>query len=487
MIKRIWPWRRRGSVLVWFAVTMVPLLLATGIAIDIARAYAAKIRLGAALDQAGLAVASTSNQSIDLTTRLNKYFYGNFSSTGIGTPTSVTMAADANDANVINLTATATVPTIFMRLAGFSTITVTTTAQVTKEPTGLEVALVLDNTGSMLDSFNGVTNMAAMTADAAQLVNILFGANTSNTKLKMSLVPFVTAVNPGSLAPSLIAAGSLPTVNIGTQRNPVWKTITYSAIDPTYWKGCLEEPNSPADQSESTAAGAWTPYWWPADSTDNPWGAWPNNISIVLSRPGADDPTQSHSPNLSCGTPIQRLVSDKQTMLNAVNAMRAWSRSGTMIHVGMTWGWRTISPVSVFQTAGAPDAQPYNTPGWTKAVVLETDGTNNFNQCDSSYGCTDPDYTAFGFLSDGRLGTTTSRSVAKTTLDNRLTAVCNAMKAKGIVIYTIGFTGGATNSQTILQGCATDANKYFFAPDQATLQSAFVAIANSLNKIRVSR
>ncbi len=484
MIRWTRHWTRKGGVLVWFALTMVPLIISVGIAIDIARAYAVKIRLGAALDQAGLAVASTSNQQIDLNARLNRYFYGNFPDTGIGTATSVSMAADVNDANAINLTATADVPTIFMRIAGFKTITVAATSQIAKEPTGLEVALVLDTTGSMLDSYNGVSNMAAMTADAAQLVNILFGANTSNSKLKMSLVPFVTAVNPGTLAPSLIASGSLPTVNTGTSRKPVWKTITYSATDPTLWKGCLEEPNAPADQSESTPAGSWTPYWWPSDATNNPWGAWPNNITVALTRPDADDPTKSHSPNLSCGTPIQRLVSDRQTMLSAVNAMQAWSRSGTMIHVGMTWGWRTISPVSVFQTNGAPDAQPYNTPGWTKAVVLETDGTNNFNQCSS---CSIPDYTAFGYLSDGKLGTTTSVSAAKATLDSRLTAVCAAMKAKGIVIYTIGFTGGATNSQTILQGCASDANKYFFAPDQATLQRAFVAIANSLNKIRITR
>jgi len=476
--------RRRGSVLVWFGVMLVPLIISVGIAIDIARAYTVKLRLGAALDQAGLAVASTSSDSINLTTRLNQYFYGNFPDNGIGTPIDVSMTPSPADPNSIDLRATAEVPTLFMQIVGYKTISVLAMAQVTKEPTGLEVSLVLDNTGSMLDSYNGVTNMAAMTADAAELVNILFGANTSNTKLKMSLVPFVTAVNPGALAPTLIAAGSLPQVNTGTARRPVWKTITYSASDATLWKGCLEEPDAPADQSESTAAGAWAPYWWPSDSTNNPWGAWPNNINIVFTRPGADDPTQSHSPNLSCGTPIQRLVSDRQTMLNAVNAMKAWSRSGTMIHVGMTWGWRTISPYSLFQTNGAADAQPYNTPGWTKAVVLETDGTNNFNQCGS---CDSPDYTAFGYLSDGRLGTTSSVSAAKTTLDNRLTAVCTAMKARGIVIYTIGFTGGATNSQTILQGCASDASKYFFAPDQATLERAFVAIANSLNKIRLSK
>ena len=61
--------RRRGSVLVWFAITLVPLIIAVGLAIDIARAYAVKIRLGAALDDAGLAVASTSNQNVNLTAR----------------------------------------------------------------------------------------------------------------------------------------------------------------------------------------------------------------------------------------------------------------------------------------------------------------------------------------------------------------------------------------------------------------------------------
>ena len=339
---RIWSRLSAGGVLIWFAVAILPIVTAVGISIDIARAYTVKVRLGAALDQAGLAVASTSNQSINLTTRLNQYFYGNFPASGIGTPTTVTMVADVANPNALNLTATATVPTLFMRIWGLSSLTIAATAQVTKEPTGLEVALVLDNTGSMLDSYSGITNMAAMTADAAELVNILFGANTTNSKLKMSLVPFVTAVNPGALAPSLIAAGSLPTVNTGTQRNPVWKTINYSATDATLWKGCLEEPDPPLDQSESAAAGSWKPYWWSSDSNDNPWGAWPNNISIVLTRPGADDPMQSHSPNLSCGTPLTRLTSDKQTMISAVNAMRAWSRSGTMIHVGMAWGWRTI-------------------------------------------------------------------------------------------------------------------------------------------------
>lgn len=101
-------------MIVWAAVTATVLLLATGLAIDIARAYAVKVRLGAAVDDAALAVATTLNPSINATTRLNTYFYGNFASNQIGTPTSVTMVSDPIIANAIDVTGTATVPTTFM-------------------------------------------------------------------------------------------------------------------------------------------------------------------------------------------------------------------------------------------------------------------------------------------------------------------------------------------------------------------------------------
>src|SRR5579862_3384018 len=93
--------RRDGAVLVWFGVTAIPLLLAVGIAIDIARAYAVKVRLGAAVDDSGLAVATTLDPTIDANTHLNKYFYGNFASTQIGTATSVSFVNDQSVANAI--------------------------------------------------------------------------------------------------------------------------------------------------------------------------------------------------------------------------------------------------------------------------------------------------------------------------------------------------------------------------------------------------
>jgi len=485
--------RREGNIAMMFGLAAIPAVIAAGMAVDVGRAYVVKVRLGAALDAAALAVGSTNASAFttdQLQQRLQYFFTANYPSSALGTPTTPTMTFSDNN-NVINVSAAATVPTSLMAIVGIDTLTVSVSSQVTRQNLGLEVALVLDNTGSMLSDSGsaGVNNMQAMIADANQFVNILFGANTSNNLLKVSVVPFVTAVNLGDLAPSLIAAGSMPTYP--------GVAINYNQTDPGQWKGCLEEPDPPADGSESTPAGSWKPYWWPKDQYWNPWSLNPTQVAIQ-NPPIAwtcNGVANSYSPNLSCGTPVQRLTSDKQTVLNAINAMQAWCRSGTMIHVGMAWGWRTISPLSIFQTNGTPDALPYNTTGWQKAVILETDGTDNFNICpssntDTNNGCPDTtppssDYSAYGFLSDNRLGTT-SQSTAHTVLDNRLSSICTAMKNAGVIIYTIAFTGAATGSQTMMQNCATDPGKYFYAPDQATLQNVFVAIADSLNNLRLS-
>jgi hypothetical protein len=73
-------------------------------------------------------------------------------------------------------------------------------------------------------------------------------------------------------------------------------------------------------------------------------------------------------------------------------------------------------------------------------------------------------------------------------LQNRLTALCNNMKATnvGIIIYTIGLGDGANNKQ--LQDCAGPApGKFYGAPTAASLTTAFQEVANSLNQLRLSK
>ncbi len=73
------------------------------------------------------------------------------------------MPADADlTAATVNYQAQATVPMTLMRLVGIDNITITVTAQ-TKKTTGLEIAVVLDNTGSMLCAANDGTRLRVRT------------------------------------------------------------------------------------------------------------------------------------------------------------------------------------------------------------------------------------------------------------------------------------------------------------------------------------
>jgi Flp pilus assembly protein TadG len=213
--------RREGAIAIIFALCAIPAVIAAGMAIDVGRVYMVKVRLGAALDAAALAVGSETNlTSTQLTTALNNYFTANFPSTALGTNVTITpVPANADlTASTVNFQAQATVPMTFMQLVGVSSINISVSAQ-TKKTVGLEVAVVLDNTGSMLcganDGSDSACSPGVVTSDtsctdssnnsrictlinaATSFVNTLTSAISSSQQLYMSIVPYVTTVNVG--------------------------------------------------------------------------------------------------------------------------------------------------------------------------------------------------------------------------------------------------------------------------------------------------
>jgi hypothetical protein len=95
-------------------------------------------------------------------------------------------------------------------------------------------------------------------------------------------------------------------------------------------------------------------------------------------------------------------------------------------------------------------------------------------------------YTGYGYISEGKLGTT-NLSNAGLMLNNRLTQVCDNIKQKGIVIFTVVFQLNNTQLQTLFQNCATTPGNFFNSPDNEKLASAFRAIGAELNSLRVSK
>ena len=450
----------RGSVAVIFAETLVPSLLAIGLAVDTARAYAVKSQLQQALDAAALAVGSSSGTDAQMQALAQKFFDANFNPNGLATGSSIQVSVVGD---TITATGTATVDATVMQIGGFDTILIAEHSQVVRAIRGLELAMVLDNTGSMTTS----DNIGALREAAAELTGILFGGQTLHPTLRIALVPYSASVNPGKVSESLISGSA--TVDAGNLLG---------------WKGCVVEragANVVADTPASTAA--WTQYKW-LPAVDNSYTA--NKSSTVRADPSNGN--GSTGPNLGCPTPITPLTNDKSVIDSAISAMRAWSRGGTFSDIGMAWGLRVLSPEPPFT-----EGLPWGTEKWDKAAILMTDGDNQFYKLTGNAGPNVPnnavnsDYTGYGRLDElGRMGTT-NVTTAKSTINSRMAAACQAMKDKGITVYTITFTSNLNSAtRELYRTCASSPSKYFDSPTQDELHASFRAIATELSQLRLS-
>lgn len=434
----------RGAVAVLVALAAIPMLIAGGLAIDLSRAYLVKSRLSHALDAAGLAVGTMRTTSSDptyLEAQFNSFFTANYAASEIGTTSNLTFV---DVGGVLTVTGQATVDTVFMSIVGIDSITVASSAEITVETNGLELVMVLDNTGSM-GSSSKMTNMKAAAQD---LIDILFGDETTPDLLKVGLVPFDSTVNIGTGNSAYISPDPT-TLNWGI----------------TSWAGCVMANAYPADVQDNSTS--WEAFLSPDRSANN----WYNNGTYYddLTSSGWWDPAKS--PNLYCPRPITPLTNNRATLEAEITAMSPLG--STHINVGAIWGWRVLSPGSPF-TEGAA----YSDTDWNKAAIILTDGDNTM---------IDSYYSAYGLLAEGNLGTTSQWS-AENELDDRLGEICTGMKNAGILVYTIAFgTSISGSTQTMLTNCATSADNYYESPDAATLTLAFRAIGAELKNLHLSK
>jgi Flp pilus assembly protein TadG len=425
---------RDGSVAIAFGLSFIPLIIAVGVGIDLGRAYVAKNRLLHTADSAGLAIGAAYASGQDLNLVLSNYFTANFASDNLATVTS--SAYSVNEAEtVITVTAEAVVQTTFMKIAGINSVTVSASSQVTRSETGIEVVLVLDNSGSMAGS-----KLTSLKTASNSLVDILFGDDAAPTNLKIGLVPFSNNVNIGPSNTGYVTDTSIYD----------WGT--------TSWGGCTLANVTDDNDTKDDMTGGWTPFYWADDSNNNWYYSGGYHIS------------SSATPNRYCPSQaLTPLTNSKTTLTTAIDAMVAYG--GTHINWGAIWGWRVISPSEPFTEGVA-----YGTEGWAKAVIILTDGAN------TAYSYV---YDAFGYPSQGWLGVT-SVSDVEDELDNRLATICTNMKAQDITVYTITFDLSDPTTQAIFEACATDSNKYYDSPTTAELERTFRAIAAELKKLRIT-
>src|SRR5437879_1386544 len=185
---------RRASVAPMFALAIVPVVGLTGAAVDYSRANSIKISLQAALDSTSLGMAKLAPTltATQLQTQANAYFQALFNRPEAKN-VSITTAYSTSSGSQLTITGSGSIDTTFMKVMGYQSLDIGSSATVKWGNTRLRVALVLDNTGSM----NDYNKIGALKSATVSLLGQLKSAASTNGDVYVSIIPFVKDVNVG--------------------------------------------------------------------------------------------------------------------------------------------------------------------------------------------------------------------------------------------------------------------------------------------------
>lgn len=211
--------------------------------------------------------------------------------------------------------------------------------------------------------------------------------------------------------------------------------------------------------SERTGAQAYT------DAAPGPSARVGRNYPSTLGNPC---PSATIMPLSSNRTSLKSLISS----LNVVGS--------TAGQIGIAWGWYTVSPNFNTLWSGSPAGQ-FNSEETLKAVIIMTDGEFN----------TPYNSGVIAQNAGAGSGGNTDKINQNATNGNPFSqgkALCDAMKAQGIVVYTVGFHI-ASNGQaaSLLADCATSPSYAHLPTSGSDLSEAFAAIGRDITKLRISK
>ncbi|RUM96430.1 pilus assembly protein [Pseudaminobacter arsenicus] len=544
LIQRFWH-SRSGNFAMMFAISFPAVLAGVGLALDVANLIAAKSNLQNALDSAVLAASRLQDASSSRQDAFDGFFAANIAGNHYLENAEAEFAVDPG-INSIRTTATAhaDVSLNFAFIFGQSA-RVTATASAYESTARLEVALVLDNTGSM-----EATNMQALREAATDLIATLEEEKTKNPdrEIRAALVPFVTAVNikgvgfkeewidKRKVVPE--DDSSLNGVNFELEdgsRVGHWELFTRlkeKAGVNVEWKGCVEARPARYNADYTPKMGVtpnlddtqpnplkpetmFVPYFAPDEPgkaqqalndgnklnnsyLEDPYDASDkkqNNADNLLAMQRSltkyskssirnvigDNTFRTTGPNYACPTPIVPLTTDLTTLKTEIAKMIYWQGSGTNVAEGVAWGMRVLSP-------GEPYTQghPFDAKETTKVVVVFTDGENNvFGAKDALINKSD--YGSYGYVKDGykRMGTD-DRGIALSNVNKLTLAACNQLKDNDVRVFTVVLKAVTATNRDLYTACATNPTDYYPTKDATELKAAFKKISYSISQLYVT-
>ena len=330
---------RKGSTATTFALAIIPLTFFVGASVDYARLLNYSTKLKNASDSAALAAALiTSDPANPYSTNLSALrlaaAQATFSANIASEPQiSGLSLALADIPNGVAVSATGSATNFFGGVLGnkVSNLAARSEASTSLANNKMEVAFVLDNTGSMAQ----LNKMPLLKSSMQKFLSKLQSGLNASTDVKVALVPFDTKVK----IDPVFASGK------------PW--MRQSMTDLSDWSGCIMDRVQPYDTNATT-----------------PGLAIPNTLLDAVDNNLTVFPTASPA---SCALPQMMPLTTNFSSFNA--AVNAMSPNGTTNGtIGLAWGLQMLTPGDPYGAAAAFGG------GVRKIIIFLTDGANTQNR-----------------------------------------------------------------------------------------------------------
>lgn len=326
-ISETWRARRdeQGSIAIIFALSLFLIVFAVGFALDGAQAVRTSSKIANSLDAASLAAARAlaegGKTDAEVRELAENVFKAQMGSTDAAAFTWSDFDIDIDPATgSVTINTDVQVPTSFSRILNVNVVNFTKSSTSIFKMRNIELAMVLDITGSMC--IPDCSKLDGLKLAANDIVDILQPVGKPVTN-RIALAPYSASVNAGAYAGI--------------------------ASDDKSLDGCVVERNGGHAFTDEPPSGG--------------------RFSEVEDDPPAND-------HYSCPTAdVFPLSTDKATLKAKINALPA--DGGTAGHIGLGWGWYLISPNWSPVWPASADPKPYGDPNTIKAIILMTDGEFN--------------------------------------------------------------------------------------------------------------
>jgi Flp pilus assembly protein TadG len=318
---------RTASVVPLLAIALVPLIGAVGAAVDYSRAANVRAGLQAALDSTALMLSrdAQSLSGTEVNQKATDYFKALFAQPqAFNVQLTSTYSEPAVGSHAVKVNGSASLNTTFIRIYGQTQMDVAASTEVVWGVKRLELALALDNTGSMASD----GKMAALKTAAHSLLDTLKNAAKKPDDIKVAIVPFATRVN------------------IGTEfKDEFWIDYGVNDIKKSKWTGCVEDRDQSNDVLDTAPVSGTKSTYFPAETCG----------SLAKAMPLTNDWTALHA---------------------KVDEMAP--SGNTNVTIGLVWGWHALTGNAPF-----PQGSPAQ-PDLDKVIILLTDGENTQNRWTTS-------------------------------------------------------------------------------------------------------